>query len=313
MNTLHPDLQRYRAELRDAIGTDLDRRRGRRRTKKGLVRIGVPGLVVSLGLSLTLVLSGTQEAFAGWSPSPTLASAGQTSTADATCHAQLATTPPLSTGGATATGWSVVTTDVRGPFTLVVYENGTAGATCLTGPSITIVSQDTASGGSVSVSRRGKASGNESGSESGAISAWSILSSAGLSSAGSGSIKHMTLGHLSSTNQGPFSIVQGQVDAGVTGVTLVLSDGERVQASTGNGWFVAWWPGLLDTTSAEITTASGVTTQTLTPLPVPPLPANRSSSCQRSQGPSSPVTCAGGAERSGPGPTTATVNGTGNS
>ena len=307
MTTLPPDLQRYRAELRDAIETDLDRRRGRRRTKKRMVRIGVPGLAVSLGLSLTLVLAGTQEAFAGWSPSPTLASAGQTSSADATCQAQLAASPPPSTGGATAPGWNVVTTDVRGPFTLVIYQNGTAGATCLTGPSITVVSQDTASGGSVSVSRSASVSGGRSGS--GVIRAWSMLRSAS-----SGSVEHMTLAHFASTDQGPFTVVQGQVDAGVTGVSLVLSDGEHVQASTGHGWFVAWWPGLLDATSVEITTASGVTTQTLTPLPVPPLPANHSSSCQRSQGPSSPISCTGGAVGSGSGgPTTATVNGTGNS
>jgi len=307
MTTLPPDLQRYRAELRDAIETDLDRGRGRRRTKKRMVRIGVPGLAVSLALSLTLVLAGTQEAFAGWSPSPSLASAGQTSTADATCQAQLAMSAPMSTGGATATGWSVVTTDVRGPFTLVIYQNGTAGATCLTGPSITVVSQETASGGSVSVSRSAKVSGDGSGSSR--VRAWSVLSSAS-----SGSVRHMTLAHLASTSQGPFTVVQGQVDAGVSGVSLVLSDGEHVQSSTGNGWFVAWWPGLLDATSAEITIPSGVTTQTLTPLPVPPLPAIHSSSCERSQGPSSRISCTGGAIRRGPGgPKTTALNGTGNS
>ena len=156
MNTLHPDLERYRADLRDAIGTDLERQRSRRRTRIRLVKIGVPGLAVALGASLTLVLAGSQAAFAGWSPSPTAASAQETSTADATCLAQLANTPPISPGVTPGSGWSTVATDVRGPFTLVVFQNGTSGATCLTGPSVTVVSQNTAGTLHVSLGRFAK-------------------------------------------------------------------------------------------------------------------------------------------------------------
>ena len=305
MNTLHPDLQRYRAKLRDAIETDLERRRSCRRTGARILQIGVPGFAVSLGLTLTLVLAGSQAAFAGWSPSPTPASAGQTSSADATCQAQLAAAPPIAPGVAAGGGWSEVSTDVRGPFTLVTYQNGSGSATCLSGPSITVVSQDTASGGSVSVSRGVKVSG--SGRGLGAVGSVSILRMS------SGTIKHATLTHVSSAGQDPFSFVEGQVDEGVTGVTLVLSDGEHVQASTDNGWFLAWWPGSLDTTSAEIATASGVTTQTLTVDTPPMAPPPDNTLCPHARGPSSTVACSGGAARGEAGSTTTATSNTGNS
>jgi hypothetical protein len=80
----------------------------------------------------------------------------------------------------------------------------------------------------------------------------------------SGSVSHLALTHLTANSQGPLTLVEGQIDESVTGVTLVLSDGEHVQATTGNGWLLAWWPGSLDATSAEITTASGTTSQNLT-------------------------------------------------
>ncbi len=267
MNTLHPDLQRFRTDLRDAIASDLERRRSRR-TRTWVVRIGVPGFAVALGLSLTLVLAGPQAAFAGWSPSPSLASTGQTSAAGAACLSVLATAPPISSGVAPGGGWRVVATDVRGPFTLEIDQNGSDSATCLSGPSMTLVSQNTAGGGSLTVSRGGSASGR--------ISGWSSIgSSSVLSTSGSGSFEHVTLSHFASTGQGAYTVIEGQLDEGVTGVTLVLSDGEHVQATAGNGYFVAWWPGSLDATAAEITTANGVTTQTLTfgtpPTPSPPI------------------------------------------
>jgi hypothetical protein len=124
MNTLHPDLERFRAELRDAIGNDIDRRRTRHRARRRLVRIGLPGLAGALGLSLALVFAGTQAAFAGWSSSPTPASSGQTTSADATCQAQLAAVPPTSAGASAGREWSVVTTDVRGPVAVPRASSG---------------------------------------------------------------------------------------------------------------------------------------------------------------------------------------------
>jgi hypothetical protein len=274
MNTLHPDLQRYRVELRDAVETDLERRRSRRRTRTRLVKIGVPGLAVTLGASLTLVLAGSQAAFAGWSPTPKAASIEQTSSADSTCLAQLADAPPTSSGVTSGSGWSAVATDVRGPFTLVVFQNGSRGATCLTGPSVTVVSQTTAGGRFMSVSGGANISGHRRGVDS-------VGSSSVLGRGGSGSISHVTLAHLASTSQGAYSLVDGQVDEGVTGVTLVLSDGEHVQATTGNGWFVAWWPGRLDATSAAISSPSGTSAQPLTSAHTPRSKSHASRSRKR--------------------------------
>jgi hypothetical protein len=132
-----------------------------------------------------------------------------------------------------------------------------------------------------------------------------------VSCSGTGSIKSVSVAHLDSTSQGPYTLVEGQVDSAATAVTLLRSDGDQVQASTDKGWFVAWWPGSQDTTSAEITTASRVTTQTLnTP---PPLPSAGSGSCDlNSQSTSSTVIRTGGAAGGGTGgPSTAMLGGEG--
>lgn len=269
MNTFHPALERYRAELRNAVEADLERGRSRRRTRTRVVKLGVPGLGVALGTSLTLVFAGSPAAFAGWSPSPTAASTQETSTADATCLAQLTNSPSISPGVTPGSGWSVVATDIRGPFALVVFQNGSSGATCLTGPSVTIVSQN--NGRSMSVSH---GSPGRSGSGRG-TRVTSGGSSSVLSTGSSGSLAHITLTHLDSSSQGSsnaFTFIEGQVDDGVTGVTLVLSDGEHVQATTGDGWILAWWPGDLNATAADIAAVSGTSTQTLTPT-TPPRPS----------------------------------------
>jgi len=218
------------------------------------------GAAVTTGTVVSaVVLGSSQAAFAGWSAAPTAASAARTSTAEATCAARLAAVP-APPGGATPGPWSTVDSDVRGPFTLVVYGDGGGDvATCITGPSITVVSLSAAHGGSVTASGQG-----------GAVDGRGASGSTMITRIGSGSITKGSVTHLDSTSQGPYTLVEGQLDPSVTGVTLIRSDGEHVEASTANGWFVAWWPGNGDTTSAEITTAAGVTTQTLTTPPALP-------------------------------------------
>ncbi len=63
-----------------------------------------------------------------------------------------------------------------------------------------------------------------------------------------------------------YTIAEGSVGSGVTAATLVLSDGSDVVTTTGNGLFLAWWPGSAVVTSATLTTAAGITTQ---PISVP--------------------------------------------
>jgi hypothetical protein len=59
-------------------------------------------------------------------------------------------------------------------------------------------------------------------------------------------------------------IAEGSVGSGVTAATLVLSDGSDVVTTTGNGLFLAWWPGSAVITSATVTSATGTTTQPIT-------------------------------------------------
>ncbi|MGA3148063.1 MAG: hypothetical protein ABSF33_11365 [Acidimicrobiales bacterium] len=248
------------------------------------------GVAAATGvIASVVIMGGSQPAFAGWSPSPTPTSTRLTSAAGSACQARLAATPALP-GAAMDGTWSVAASDVRGPFTLVIYQSGGTDATCLIGPSITIVSRSSEDGGSVS------ASGSESGTSPG-----KATSSITVGGTGTGDIKHFSVAHLDSTSQGPYTVVDGQVDPVVTAVTLLRTGGNPVQASTVNGWFVAWWPGSQDTTSAEITTAVGAATQKLDTLARPPLPPAGSGSCIGSdQTTSSPVTCSGGGPGTGP-------------
>ena len=238
------------------------------------------GAVVSVA-----VLASAQPAFAGWTASPAPASAVKSTGAGKVCRAQLARSPGMP-GAAPVSGWHAVTSDVRGPFTLVIYQGGGTDATCLTGPAITVVSRSSANGGSLSASGT---DGGRPGSRE--------TSSIGIGGLSSGSIKHMSIAHLASTSQGPYTLVEGQVDQGVTGLTLLRSDGDHIAATTGNGWFVAWWPGSLGATSAEITTATGVTTQAL--HNTFPLPSTRKGTCARGSGTGSSVVCTGGAAGGG--------------
>jgi hypothetical protein len=233
------------------------------RTSRISTRLTLGALVgvaaTTIAVVSVFVLGGAPAAFAGWTASPTPAASGQTATATSNCQAQLAALPNTSP----VNGWSAVATDVRGPYSLTIYQGDGVDATCLTGPSLTIVS----SNDGIGVAR---SAGVGMGSGNGARVGGSFSNMVGV--IGSGSIEqHPSVAHMTSASQGALTVVYGQVAADVTAVTLVRSDGVDVQASTGNGWFVAWWPGSQDATSAEITTPSGVSTQTLnTPPPPPP-------------------------------------------
>ena len=234
------------------------------------------GAAVTTGTVISVVvLGGASPAFAGWSAAPTGAPAAQTATAGATCQAQLASAPALA-GQSVGGPWTQVATDVRGPFTLVVYQDGAAGATCLSGPSVTAVSISTGSGATERIS--GGASGGGPAVASSSVSV--------VRPSGSGGLEQMTTAHLETSGANPYTVVDGQIAAGVTGVTLVRSDGEDIEASSGSGWFVAWWPGSRGATSAQVTTANGVTT---VPLDTPAPPASGNGACSATP----PGTCSG--------------------
>jgi hypothetical protein len=118
--------------------------------------------------------------------------------------------------------------DTRGPFTFSVYADSNSSATCIKGPTFTSVSNSTTSSPID-------------------VPAGHILLSGS---------------HASERGGGSYSFADGRTGDGVSAVTLVLADGTDVQATVANGWFVAWWPGVQDVKSADITTPSGTSSQT---------------------------------------------------
>jgi hypothetical protein len=238
---------------------------------------GAAGLAATSGAVVAIVGlgAGTSPAFAGWTATPTRPANGQTARAQEHCFSQLAVA-----GGAPskipATGWQPVLTDTRGPFTLMILRSGSSSATCFNGPSFTTVAANSAqgsAGGSEHVptehvlSRRAGTGGPQSepvprehvlSSRAGSGGPQSVMRYS------TGGIGPATESHLVARGGQPYTFVQGQVVPGVSGVTLLRSDGGNVQATVADGSFATWWPGSSDATSAQVTSASGVTTQQLT-------------------------------------------------
>jgi len=129
-------------------------------------------------------------------------------------------------------------TDTRGPFTMVLYATGTGTQLCLSGPSF---------------SGRGL-TGRGVGMENNPPPA--------------GAIAVDRMAFLATDGQA-YAMAEGRTGAGVAAITLTLADGTPVVATVTNGYFAAWWPGGSLATSAQVTTASGTTTQAID-HPTPP-------------------------------------------
>jgi hypothetical protein len=150
--------------------------------------------------------------------------------------------------------------DTRGPFTFLIYADDKSSATCIKGPSNTAVH---ASGSSSPVS----------------VPDDRIL---------------LTPAHVGNYRGPAFSLIDGRTGAGVSGVTLVLADGTKVQATVSNGWYLAWWPGALQVTSALLNTSAGVVTQKMS-LADECRSTAQSGPCEAKQGPAGgTVTSVGG-------------------
>jgi hypothetical protein len=182
--------------------------------------------------ALAVVVSlgaGASNALAGWTSQPTKPAPGQLAGARASCEASQS---PIA-------GLPLKLADTRGPFTFSIYANSHSSATCIKGPSFMAIS------GSMATSAVDVPDGQ-------------IVVSSFHSTAGGPNT------HTSFPRRGPaYSFAEGRTGAGVSGVTLVLDDGSKVQATVGGGWFVAWWPGALEVNAAEVTTPAGVATQKL--------------------------------------------------
>jgi len=235
---------------------------------------GVLAGAATAGTVLAVVLGSSAPAYAGWSATPASGTTAPSPSADASCQSQLAAVPAGPGGGATAGGtWDTVLTDVRGPFTVAMFQNNGAYAVCFTGTSFTEINE----GSVASASSTGQSSARSSVSVHGeaAGAGGTSTQSVSISNTASGSLQQVLQNHLTTASDGPYTLIDGRTQPGVTGVTLVRDDGQDVVATVADGWFVAWWPGSSGATSAQVTTASGTTTEPLVALvmPNPPQPS----------------------------------------
>jgi hypothetical protein len=75
------------------------------------------------------------------------------------------------------------------------------------------------------------------------------------------------------TGPGSLSAAIGLTGRDVTGVTFILADGDRVQATVEHGWYVAWWPGASrpgggNAVRVQVTTASSTRSSALPQQPL---------------------------------------------
>jgi hypothetical protein len=234
---------------------------GRRRPVKWVVLAGATGVAAAFS-TFVLVGGNPQPAFAGWSASPTAPAIGQLTSADTDCQASLTQLPPSVNKGADATALVPELSDVRGPYTLTVLGDGSRNEV-------------------LCISAQGNTSVR-----------WIALSGVPVGP-GAVIVDRTSVGARDGER---YTMVVGRTGEGVTGVTLSLGNGTDVTATSGNGVFVAWWPGSQSVTSAAVATVTGVSTQTLnlpgagiatSPKSPPPSPPGTQSSCV----PSANVAC----------------------
>ncbi len=220
------------------------------------------------GAALVIALGGAAPAYAGWSAAPTAASSSPSSQADQTCLGVLSSDQPAD-GELGSGSWQPLLTDVRGPFTVALYQNDSAYMGCFTSSSFTQVTQVSSDGDTSNGVLKFSGSGSDGPSQG--------LSTVTVAGTTSGDLQNIVQSHLS-TADGPYTLIDGRVASGVTAVTLVLANGQDVVATTADGWLLAWWPSDAAATSSLVTNASGTTSETLVSStkgpPTPPAPGS---------------------------------------
>ena len=174
---------------------------------------------------LAAVLSlagGASNAFAGWTPQPTTPTPAQLAAAEAYC-AKNAPHPRL----------PLKLIDARGPFTIVVYSNGSSNDFCTIGPSFR-----NASGWSTSPPVTVPA---------GRLFLWTD--------------------HTASVDGQAYGIMIARAADDVTAAKITLDNRAEVTATVQHGWAVAWWPGAHHLAAAALTTPTGTQTQTFPKYP----------------------------------------------
>lgn len=256
------------------------RYRPTRRRTRARVAVAVSGLgavAAALGVIAAGLGSSSPAAYASWSSTPTQATVGQVAGAETACLFALSTHVANSAGPtfiSDMSAWQFVIEDVQGPYVLVgltaSQDGATNEATCLAptettwshGPQIII---DNEAGGGAGfggpITRNSSVQTTLTG---GSISANSTPSSPNLIA--NPSIQTVETG---------VTFVVGHAGSAVSAVTLEQSDGTNVVATVANGYYAAWWPSDATLTSAQVTSPSGITTET---LPVSVQPAGSSNS-----------------------------------
>lgn len=128
----------------------------------------------------------------------------------------------LARPGTSPTAWSPVLTDTRGPFTMMILQNKSDFFSCFP-------------------------EGSAIGGGEGAVPA-------------SPSPGQLSVVGVANAPADPYTLIYGRVGPGLSGVTLVLEDGTKVQSTVSDGWFAAWWPGQEQAHTMELSTEHGITT-----------------------------------------------------
>lgn len=249
--------RRLRQEREEQLARSVSPHRGQGRRARLRATFALGGVVCAVVavLAVLALSAGTQRAYAGWTPTPTQPASGQLAAAEAAClHGPLdaargleGASDPSERGAPPSErstlhlglisrvrpgGWQRTLSDTRGPYTTLIYQAaaGRVWGFCL--------------------ARGSKALDANFGESFTALSA------------PAGKIHVFYMGQAGKSAE-PYSYVNGEAGAGVTGVTLDLQDGEHVTASVENGWFLAWWPGSAKASDAKVQTASGTRAQSL--------------------------------------------------
>jgi len=224
------------------------------RRKRRYVLTGVGGGAVAVTAALVGLLGPwATPAFAGWSAQPTVPTSGQLSAAETACAALAVNLAAAPGSTAPATLPSLSLSDVRGPYSLLVYGT-TNPALCVLGNGISELHEDGATIGQSAAAQ--KANGNTVVQQSSGSEQFVTSPSATTSPAPGAAVVNIDNTAVSSGQK--FSVVEGSVGSQVSGATLLLSDGTSVVATVSNGAFAAWWPSQATVSSIQVTTTSGV-------------------------------------------------------
>lgn len=264
--TVIPALER---ELVGAARRKYQPQRPRRRLLSGwrTAGAGLVTLAVAITVAVLVFSTGTPAAFAGWTRTPSRPTAGALAAARMAC-------------GNVARS-AVLESDARGPYTATVYTRGGSPWQCVTEGAQVFLNQSTTYPPSVVVSPgagkltlpminrtvRGVAKARVNALEKRDM----VLDHKYARFVNSGypktfvrqDNKFQEAIYDIETGPGSLTAVSGSIGAGVTGVTFVLSDGTKVRATVGHGWYLAWWPGSSkltapDPASIHVTTSTGV-------------------------------------------------------